>query len=73
MTKLSLSSVGGFVLHRCTKNQSQFFYKVRTNTDHKILFNEVLAKTEKYLPRIIKESVEIQKYKIAAREMIRIN
>ena len=35
------------------------------NPDHNILFNEaqVLAKTEKYLPRIIKESIEIQKHK----------
>ena len=35
------------------------------NPNHKILFNEVevLAKTEKYIPRIIKEAVEIKKHK----------
>ena len=35
------------------------------NPDHNILFDEaqVLAKTERYLPRIIEESIEIQKRK----------
>ena len=44
-----------------TINLSTIAEHAFNNPDHQILFNkvEVLAKTEKYIPRIIKEAVEI--------------